>query len=50
MTYINGYCKFNDGFFTYYINVETGSKKIFLDEGDIKVEPRLDDFSRQIDI
>lgn len=40
------YYKFNDGFFAYYVNVLTGEKKFKLTEGDIEVEPNLDDFSR----
>lgn len=43
----NRYYKFNDGFFTYYINVDTGEKKLYLDAGDIEVEPKLDDFYRE---
>lgn len=29
--------KFSDGWFTYYINVATGEKKLNLEEGDIEV-------------
>lgn len=43
----NRYYKFNDGFFTYYINVDTGEKKFYLDTGDIEVEPKLDDFYKE---
>lgn len=43
----NRYYKFRDGFFTYYINVDTGKKKISLEAGDIEVEPNLDDFGRE---
>ena len=40
------YYKFNDGFFTYYVNKATGEKKFTLDEGDVEVDSNLDDFSR----
>lgn len=43
----NRYYKFRDGFFTYYINADTGEKKISLEAGDIEVEPNLDDFGRE---
>lgn len=36
--------KFNDGFFSYYINKGTGKKKFELEEGDKEVEADLDDF------
>lgn len=29
------------------INVDTGEKKLYLDAGDIEVEPKLDDFYRE---
>ncbi len=38
--------KFSDGFFTCYVNKETGEKKLRLDSGDIEVASNLDDFSR----
>lgn len=42
------YFKENDGFFTYYVNVKTGEKKLELDEGDIEVDaPARDDFYRE---
>ena len=40
----NKYYQVNDGWFTYYINAETGEKKLCLDEGDVVVEHKLDDF------
>lgn len=40
------YYEWNDGFFTYYVNVETGEKKFRLEEGDILVPFKADDFSR----
>ena len=43
---MNKYYKFNDGFFTYYINTLTGEKKFELAEGDVEVESNLDDFNR----
>lgn len=43
---MNKYYKFNDGFFAYYINTLTGEKKFELEEGDVEVEPNIDDFSR----
>ncbi len=39
--------KFNDGWFTYYINKDTGEKKLHLEPGDVEVEASLDDFCRQ---
>lgn len=44
---MNKYYKFNDGWFTYYVNTETGEKKFELEEGDIEVEGNLDDFVRE---
>lgn len=41
------YYEFSDGWFTYYINVETGHKKFVLDEFDVLVESNIDDFSRE---
>ena len=43
---MNKYYKFSDGWFTYYVNVETGEKKFSLDKDDVLVESNLDDFSR----
>lgn len=43
---MNTYYKFNDGYFTYYVNTLTGEKKFELEEGDIEVESNFDDFSR----
>lgn len=44
---MNKYYKFNDGWFTYYVNTETGEKKFELEEGDIAVEANFDDFVRE---
>lgn len=41
------YYQFSDGFFTFYVNAETGEKKFSLDENDILVGSNLDDFVRQ---
>lgn len=46
---MNKYYKFSDGFFTYYINVDTGEKKLELEKGDILVEKKKDDFQREED-
>lgn len=43
----NRYHKAYDGWFNYYVNVDTGEKKFKLDEGDICVDIALDDFSRE---
>lgn len=43
---MNKYYQFSDGWFTYYINVETGDKKFSLDKDDVLIESNLDDFSR----
>lgn len=43
---MNKYYQINDGWFTYYVNVETGAKKFKLDENDVLVDHRLDDFYR----
>lgn len=43
---MNKYYKFNDGFFTFYVNALTKEKKFRLEEGDVEVESNLDDFSR----
>ena len=43
----NEYFKENDGWFTYFVNVRTGEKKLKLDDGDVEVAaPKKDDFSR----
>ena len=42
----NMYYRFSDGWFTYYVNVVTGEKKFRLEEGDVCVEGKLDDFHR----
>lgn len=41
------YYKFNDGRFTFYVNTETGEKKFELEDGDILVDAKLDDFYRE---
>lgn len=43
----NKYYKWNDGFFTYYINVATGKKKWKLEKDDIEVPAKLDDFQEK---
>lgn len=40
------YYKTSDGWFDFYVNVDTGEKKFFLEEGDILVERYVDDFIR----
>lgn len=40
----NEYYKFSDGYFTYFVNTETGKKKLKLDPGDVEVETKPDDF------
>ena len=41
---MNEYYQFSDGWFTYYVNVKTGDKKLTLDKDDVLVESNLDDF------
>lgn len=41
---MNKWYKWNDGWFEYYINANTGEKKLQLEEGDIEVNPNIDDF------
>ena len=36
-----------DGWFTFYVNTQTGEKVFELDTNDILVEQKLDDFERQ---
>ena len=43
---MNEYYQFSDGWFTYYVNVKTGDKKLTLDKDDILVESNLDDFCK----
>ena len=43
---MNKYYQINDGWFTYYVNVETGDNKFKLDNNDILVDHRPDDFHR----
>lgn len=38
--------KMNDGWFTFYVNVETGERKLRLENGDKEVPHRQDDFCR----
>lgn len=45
-TVSNEYVKMCDGWFTYYVNKETGEKKIVLDPDDVVVNDKLDDFFR----
>lgn len=41
----NRYYKYNDGWFTYYVGIDTHDKKFELDpETDIEVEANLDEF------
>ena len=40
----NTYYQTNDGWFTYYVNIKTGKKKFTLDEGDVLVYRKHDDF------
>ena len=41
------YYRFNDDWFTYYVNIKTGQKKLKLnEETDTKVEYKQDDFYR----
>ena len=40
------YCEVNDGWFTYFVNTETGAKKFRLGKKDRLVDQKLDDFSR----
>lgn len=45
------YYKFNDGWFTYYVNVKSHEKKLELEEGDIEVDaPDLDPLDCGLDI
>lgn len=43
----NRYYKMSDGFFSYYVNTDTGEKKFELEEGDVCVESTLDDLHRK---
>ena len=43
----NEYYKVSDGFFDYYVNVQTGEKKFRLEAGDVEVEREPDDFYRE---
>lgn len=43
---MNEYHQFSDGWFTYYVNVKTGDKKLALGKDDILVESNLDDFCK----
>lgn len=50
MRVMNEYYLFNDGFFSYYINKQTGEKKFKLDKNDKLVLAECDDFTREINI
>ena len=41
---MNKYYQINDGWFTYYVNLETGEKKFKLDKNDVLVDHKPDDF------
>ena len=43
---MNKYYQVNDGWFTYYVNVETGERKFKLEIGDLLVTHCPDDFWR----
>lgn len=43
----NKYYQVYDGWFTYYVNVETGHSKFELSDGDEVVNIKLDDFNRK---
>lgn len=40
---MNEYYEVNDGWFTYYVNAETGEKKITLEDGEILVPHEIDE-------
>ena len=40
----NRWYEWNDGWFNYYVNVETGDKKLELEKGDVLVSHPIDDF------
>ena len=42
------YYKWSDGFFTYYINPNTGEKKLNLEDGDYEISVPTDDFCREV--
>lgn len=44
------YYKWNDGWFTYYVNVVTGEKKFILEDNDIEVTHKTDDSMYKGDI
>lgn len=41
--------KWSDGWFTYYVNPNTGETKFRLDQDDEEVDIRIDDFMREHD-
>lgn len=43
---VSKFYRFSDGFFTYYVNIVTGEKRLSLGENDIEVEILKDDFQR----
>ena len=47
----NEYYEWDDGWFTYYINVESGEKKLYLEEGDtlLPYYDKIDDFCWKIE-
>ena len=49
-TKYNKYYKVSDGFFDYYININTGEKKFTLENDDIEVEKDVDDFIRKVNL
>ncbi len=44
------YYAFDDGWFSYFVNVVTGEKKFELGSDDIEVEPNLDAFDEMAKI
>jgi hypothetical protein len=43
----NKYYQMSDGFFTYFVNKDTGEKKFKLDDNDVCVERSADGFMRK---
>ena len=44
---MNEYFRFRDGWFEYFVNIQTGKKKLVLDPNDVEIEPKLDGFIRK---
>ena len=45
---MNKWRKASDGWFDFYVNIETGEKKLTLDDNDVEEKtPKLDDFYRK---